>query len=295
MNPVETATSDREFKAATPAIQPGRTVIRVEPPRGWRSVRLSELWEYRELIYFLAWRDVKARYKQTILGASWAIIQPFVTMVVFSLFFGRLARIPSDGLPYPIFAYCALVPWVFFANTLTQVSNSMVGNAALIRRIYFPRLVIPLASIASGLIDFVLALSVLIGMMAYYRIPPTINALFIPLLFLLAILTALGAGIWFSTLNVQYRDVRYVVPFLIQVWLVATPVAYPSSLLSGFWRTLYGLNPMVGVVEGFRWTLLGAATMPGPMMAFSALATIVVLVTGVLYLSRMERTFADVI
>jgi lipopolysaccharide transport system permease protein len=270
-------------------------VFTVKPSRGWISLQLGELWKYRELIYFLTWRDIKVRYKQTVLGAAWAIIQPFFTMVVFSLFFGKLAKVPSDGIPYPIFAYAALVPWTFFANGLNQSSNSLVGNANLIKKVYFPRLVVPFSSVISGLVDFVLAFIVLVGMMLAYGIFPTINIVWLPLLLLLTFISALGVGLWLSALNVQFRDVRYTVPFLIQFWLFATPIAYPSSLLSEPWRTFYGLNPMVGVVEGFRWALLGADTAPGPIILVSALMALALLVGGVFYFRRMEKTFADVI
>jgi lipopolysaccharide transport system permease protein len=256
---------------------------------------LRDLWVYRELLYFLTWRDIKVRYKQTILGGLWALIQPFFTMVVFSVFFGRLAKIPSDGIPYPLFAFAALVPWTFFANGLTMSSNSLVSSADLITKIYFPRLTIPIASVLSGVVDFVLAFLLLLGMGFFYGVAPTINVLWLPLFLLLALVTSLGVGLWLAALNVQYRDVRYVVPFLTQIWLFATPIAYPSSLLSEPWRTLYGLNPMVGVVEGFRWALLGTLQAPGPIVAASTGAALLLLVSGAFYFKRMERTFADVV
>jgi lipopolysaccharide transport system permease protein len=271
------------------------SVFRIEPSRGWVSLKLHELWEYRELLYFLMWRDVKVRYKQTILGAAWAIIQPFFTMVVFSLFFGRLAGIPSDGVPYPIFSFAALVPWTFFANGLNQSSNSLVSSAGLITKVYFPRLAVPVATVFSGVVDFGLAFLVLLGMMLYYGVVPTINGLWIPLFFLLALTTSLGVGLWLSAMNVKFRDVRYTVPFLTQLWMFSTPIAYPSSLLSEPWRTLYGLNPMVGVVEGFRWALLGTDTAPGPIIIASSLMALAILVGGLFYFRRMEKTFADVV
>jgi lipopolysaccharide transport system permease protein len=271
------------------------SVIRIEPSRGWVSLKLRELWEYRELLYFLIWRDVKVRYKQTVLGAAWAIIQPFFTMVVFSLFFGRLAGIPSDGVPYPIFSFAALVPWTFFANGLNQSSNSLVSSAGLITKVYFPRLAVPVATVFSGVVDFALAFIVLLGMMLYYGVVPTINALWIPLFFLLALTTSLGVGLWLSAMNVKFRDVRYTVPFLTQLWMFSTPIAYPSSLLSEPWRTVYGLNPMVGVVEGFRWALLGTDTAPGPIIIASSLMALAILVGGLFYFRRMEKTFADVV
>jgi len=270
-------------------------ILRIEPSHGWVSLKLHELWEYRELLYFLTWRDIKVRYKQTVLGAAWAIIQPFFTMVVFSLFFGRLAKIPSDGIPYPIFAFAALVPWTFFAHGLTMSSNSLVGSANLIKKVYFSRLVIPISSVTSGAVDFVLAFSVLLGMMVFYNIIPTVNVIWLPFLLILAFATSLGVGLWFSAMNVQFRDVRYTVPFLTQFWLFATPIAYPSSLLSEPWRTIYGINPMVGVVEGFRWALLGTDTAPGPVIAASSLAALIILITGAFYFRRMEKTFADVV
>jgi lipopolysaccharide transport system permease protein len=270
-------------------------VIRIEPSKGWVSLKLNELWEYRELLYFLIWRDIKVRYKQTVLGAAWAIIQPFFTMVVFSLFFGKLAKIPSDGIPYPIFCYAALVPWTFFSNGLSKASASLVGSSNLIKKVYFPRLSIPIASVLSGVIDFVFAFIVLIGMMFYYGLAPTINIIWLPLLLGLSFITSLGVALWLSTMNVQFRDVQYIIPFLTQFWLFATPIAYPSSLLSEPWRTLYGINPMVGVVEGFRWALLGTNTTPGAIVIVSTLVAIILLVSGTLYFRRMEKTFADVV
>ncbi|MFL6227702.1 MAG: ABC transporter permease [Pyrinomonadaceae bacterium] len=270
-------------------------VLRVQPSRGWVSLRLDELWAYRGLLYFLVWRDIKVRYKQTALGAAWAIIQPFCTMVVFSLFFGRLAGVKSDGIPYPIFAYAALVPWTFFANGLTESSNSLVGSANLIKKVYFPRLAVPVAAVLAGLVDLAIAFAVLVGMMLYYGVVPTANALWLPVYLLLALSTSLGTGLWFSALNVQFRDVRYVVPFAVQFWLFATPIAYPSSLLPEPWRTVYGLNPMAGVVEGFRWALLGTNTRPGAMAALSAFVSMLLLASGAFYFRRMEKTFADVV
>ena len=270
-------------------------VIRIEPSRGWISLRLDELWEYRELLYFLAWRDIKIRYKQTALGAAWAIIQPFFTMVIFSIFFGRLAGIPSDGVPYPIFSFAALVPWTFFANSLNQSSNSLVSSANLIQKVYFPRLAVPIASVFSGMVDFVLAFIVLLGMMLYYGMLPTINVVWLPAFCLLAFVTSLGVGLWLSAMNVRFRDVRYTVPFLVQFWMFATPIAYPSSLLSEPWRTLYGLNPMVGVIEGFRWGLLGTNTAPGGIIIISSLMAMAILVGGAFYFRRAEKNFADIV
>jgi len=267
----------------------------IEPSRGWVSLRLRALWRARELLYFLIWRDVKVRYKQTLLGAAWAILQPLLTMVVFSIFFGKLARMPSDGVPYPLFAYVALVPWTFFANGLILSSGSLVSNQTLLRKVYFPRLVIPISAVASGLIDFGIAFVVLLGLAARYGVTPTSHMLWLPALVLLALVTALGVGLWFSALNVLYRDIQYVVPFLVQVWLYATPIVYPSSLVPERWRTLYALNPMVGVVEGFRWTLLGTGTAPGPMILVSAAAALALMIGGLFFFRRMEKSFSDVV
>lgn len=259
------------------------------------SLNLRSLWEYRELLYFLTWRDIKVRYKQTALGAAWAILQPTATMLIFSLFFGRLVKVPSDGVPYPLFAFAALVPWTFFANGLNQSSNSLIASANLLKKVYFPRLAIPVATVLAGVVDFILAFVVLLLLMAYYRVVPTINIVWTPLLLMLAFVTSLGVGLWMSALNVKYRDVRYVVPFLLQIWFFSTPVAYPSSLLSEPWRTIYSLNPMVGVVEGFRWALLGTKTAPGPMLIASAVASVMILISGAFYFRYMEKTFADVV
>lgn len=270
-------------------------ITRIEPTKGWVSLKLTELWEYRELLYFFIWRDIKVRYKQTVLGATWAIIQPFFTMVVFSLFFGKLAKMPSDGIPYPIFSFAALVPWSFFANGLNQASNSLVGNSNLITKIYFPRMSIPIASVLGGFVDFVLAFIMLIGMMVYYGMVPTTNVIWLPFFLMLAFITSLGASLWLSAMYVQFRDVRHIIPFLTQIWLYATPIVYPSSLLSEPWRTLYGINPMVGVVEGFRWALLGVHTAPGPIIIVSSFTAIGLLISGAFYFRRMEKTFADVV
>lgn len=270
-------------------------VTRIQPSKGWVSLKLGELWEYRELLYFLVWRDIKVRYKQTVLGGAWAIIQPFFTMVIFSIFFGRLAKVPSDGIPYPIFAYTALVPWAFFANGLNQASNSLVGNANLINKVYFPRIAMPLASVLSGILDFVLAFIMLIGMIYYYGMSPTANVLWLPFFLLLAFVTSLGTSLWLSAMYVQFRDIRHIVPFLTQIWLFATPIAYPSSLLSEPWRTVYGINPMAGVVEGFRWALLGVGNAPGPIIAVSSTVASFLLLSGIFYFRRMEKTFADVV
>lgn len=265
----------------------------LRPRKGWQQLGLKDLWQYRELLYFLCWRDIKVRYKQTALGVAWAILQPVMTMLLFSLFFGRLAKMPSDGVPYPLFVYTALVPWMFFSSGITQSSGSLVENASLLKKVYFPRLAVPIASVVSGSVDFLCSFVVLIAMMLYYGIVPSLAVLWVPFFLILACTAALGVGLWLSALNVQFRDVRYVIPFLTQLWLFATPIAYPSSLLSEPLRTLYGLNPMVGVVEGFRWALLGTGTSPGPMLLVSSLASVVVLITGAFYFRRMEVTFSD--
>ena len=277
------------------AIQKPLPHLSISPARGWASLGLKELWEYRELIYFLTWRDIKVRYKQTALGAAWAIIQPLFMMLVFSLFFGRLARVPSDGVPYPVFTYCALIPWQLFAHSLTESSNSLVANERLITKVYFPRLIIPISAVLGGLVDFLIAFVVLLGMMAYYGIYPGSAIITLPFFVLLAVMTALGTGLWLSALNVQYRDVRYTITFLTQFWLFATPVAYPSSLVPERWRPLYGLNPMAGVVEGFRWALLGKTSSPGPLLAVSVAVVILILIGGLYYFRRMENSFADVV
>ena len=267
----------------------------IEPARGWVSLKLKELWEYRELGYFLTWREVKVRYKQTAIGAAWAIIQPLFTMLVFSLFFGRLAKMPSDGVPYPVFSMTGVVPWTFFASGLAQCANSLVGNANLIAKVYFPRLWIPISAVLSGSVDFAIGFALLLGLMLIEHVTPTINVLWLPAFVLLAVITSLGVGLWLSALNVQYRDVRYVVPFLTQFWMFATPIVYPSSLLKEPWRTVYGLNPMVGVVEGFRWALLGVGKAPEFMLLVSSSAAIALLISGAFYFRRMEKTFADVV
>ena len=291
MAEVETRT-DSKFEKTESVQVP---LLRIQPIRGWRELGLRELWVYRELLYFLTWRDIKLRYKQTALGAAWAIIQPLMTMLVFSLFFGKLAKMPSDGLPYPLFAFAALVPWTFFVYSLTQSSNSVVQSANLIRKVYFPRLAIPITSVLSGAVDFFLAFIVLLLMMPFYSIAPTWNIVWLPFFFLLAFTCSLGVGLWLSAMNVQFRDVRYMVPFITQFWMFATPIAYPSSLLSEPWKTVYGINPMVGVVEGFRWALLGTDTAPGPMIAVSAIVSLGLLVSGAFYFRRTERKFADLV
>ena len=279
-----------------PAVAPSFDRV-IQPSRSWVALNLAELWEYRELLFFLVWRDVKVRYKQTVLGAAWAILQPFFTMVVFSLFFGRLAGLGAQiegGIPYPVYTFAALVPWTFFAQGLNQAADSLVGSANLIKKVYFPRLVVPLAGVITGGVDLALAFGVLLGMMAFYGIVPSAAVVLLPVFLLLALVTALGVGLWLSAANVMFRDVRYTLSFLVQLWLFATPVAYPSSLLPEPWRTVYGLNPMAGVVEGFRWALL-AAPPPGAIIWVSAAAAAAILVSGAYYFRRMERMFADTV
>lgn len=269
-------------------------VVVIRPSLGWIPINLRDLWIYRELLYFLTWREVKVRYKQTLLGAAWAIIQPFFMMVVFTLFFGKLARVPSEGIPYPLFNYAALLPWTLFAEGITRSSNSLIQDANLVKKVYFPRLVMPLSSILSPLVDFAIAFTILIGMMFYYGYPPTMQMLWLPAFIILALMTALGVGLWLSAINVKYRDVRYVIPFLIQLWLFASPVVYSSSLLPEKFQVIYGLNPMAGVIEGFRWALLGTEP-PGSLIAISVIIVIVILISGAFYFRRSEKTFADVI
>lgn len=274
------------------------TII-IQPTRGWAALQLRAVWEYRELLYFLVWRDLKVRYKQTVLGALWIVIQPVVSMVVFSVLFGGLLNVPSGGVPYPIFAYTALLPWNYFAASLNRSSTSLVGSAHLITKVYFPRLIIPISGVLSGLVDFSIAFLVLIGMMVYYRIAPTVAIVLLPGFLLLALLTALGFGLWLSALNVRYRDINYLIPFLVQTWMYLTPVIYGTTLIPEQFRFLLALNPMTGVVEGFRWALLGHhladAAPPGPLFLVSITITLLVLVSGAVFFRRTERTFADIV
>lgn len=271
-------------------------MTRIQPSRGWVvELQLNELWAYRELLYFLTWREVKVRYKQTVLGASWALLQPLLTMLVFSLFLGKLAKVPSDRIPYPLFCLTGLIPWNFFSNGLSNSANSLVSSSNLISKVYFPRLAIPVSAVLSGAVDFVVSLVMLVMIMAFYHQSPPLRSVYLPLFFFLAFVTATGVGLWLSALNVQYRDVRYVLPFLTQFWMFATPVVYPSSLLSEPWRSIYGLNPMVGVVEGFRWSLFQTIEAPGRMIIISSLTATLLLIGGIVYFRRMEKTFADLV
>ena len=273
----------------------------IQPTRGWVAVRFDELWAYRELLYFFVWRDVKVRYKQTLLGASWAVLQPLLTMLIFTIFFGRMAGIGSEGAPYPIFSYAGLLPWTFFAAGLGGSSNSLVGASNLLKKVYFPRLIVPVASVLSGIVDFAVAFLLLVGMMFWYGVRPGPEMLLLPFFLLLAFGAALGAGLWLSALNVEFRDVRYVMPFFIQLLLFVTPVIYPASKVMekleemGLPGWLYGLNPMAGVIQGFRWAILGSGTHPGSLLAVGAVVTVLLLLGGLFYFRRMEKTFADVV
>ncbi len=270
-------------------------VIVLRPSRGWSALNLRDLWLYRELIYFLTWRDIKVRYKQTVLGAGWAILQPLINMIVLGVIFGNFAKMPTEGIPRPIFTFAALLPWGLFSKALNDAGRSMLSNRNMITKVYFPRLIIPLASVLGGVVDFLIQFAILILMMVYYGYTPTANIWTLPLFLVLALITALGFGLWLSALNVLYRDVNYILPFLTQLWVLVTPVAYSSSVVPEQWRMIYALNPMVGVVEGFRWALLGTETAPGPQMILSVVISLVLLITGMYYFRRMERTFADMV
>ena len=287
--------SKLEIVSQTATLPHKLPTLMIRPSQGWAPLALRELWEYRELLYFLTWRDIKVRYKQTALGAAWAIIQPVFMMVVFSLFFGKLAGVKSDGIPYPIFTFCALLPWQLFSTALAGSSNSLVQNEGLITKVYFPRLIVPISAVMSGLVDFAISFAVLFGLMIYYHVMPGLAVLTLPFFILLAVITALGVGLWLSALNVQYRDVRYTLTFLTQFWLFATPVAYSSTIVPEKWRPVYGLNPMVGVVEGFRWALLNKAEGPGLMLWVSVIVVMLILIGGLFYFRRMEQTFADIV
>jgi lipopolysaccharide transport system permease protein len=278
-----------------PTSEPPPHYLRITPPHGWLELNLREFWAFRELLYFFVWRDIKIRYKQTAIGAAWAVLQPLLTMIVFSLFFGKLAKIPSHGLPYPIFYYTALLPWTYFATALQNASNIIVDQQRVITKVYFPRLVLPTAAVLAGLVDFGIAFLLYIPLQLYYGIAPTRAVLLLPVFLLLAVLTVLGVGLWLSALNAVYRDVRYIVPFLVQFWMFASPVAYPSSLVPARWQLLYGLNPMAGVIEGFRWSLTGQGRPPGLILLASTGMVLLMLVGGLIYFQKMETTIADVV
>jgi lipopolysaccharide transport system permease protein len=269
--------------------------LRIAPPGGWFDLDLREFWHAREMLYFFVWRDIKVRYKQTVIGGAWAILQPFLTMVVFSLFFGRLAKMPSEGLPYPIFYYSALLPWLYFASALQGATTVIVDQQKVITKVYFPRLALPVSAVISPLVDFAISFAFFLLMMAFYHVRPSLPMLLLPLFLALAIFTALGVGLWLSALNAIYRDVRYVVPFLVQFWMFASPVAYASSLVPERWRWLYGLNPMAGVIEGFRWALTGRGDPPSVLLAASVTGVVLLVISGVLYFKKMEGIIADVV
>jgi len=272
------------------------TTIYIRPTTGLAALNLRDLWVYRELVLFMIWRTLKVRYKQTLLGATWAVIQPLMTMIVFNFIFGNVAKVPTDNIPYPIFSYTALLPWGLFTTALNQASRSLTANQNMVTKIYFPRLVLPISSVLAGLVDFAIAFVILIGLMIYYGVSPAWNVLWtLPLFLLLSIITALGVALWLSAINVQYRDVNYALPFLTQFWLFITPVAYSASIISDKWKLVYSLNPMAGVVNGFRWALLGAGTGPDTALWISVLISLVILVSGLFYFRNMERTFADMI
>jgi lipopolysaccharide transport system permease protein len=270
-------------------------LLRITPPERWWALPFGELWNYRELIYFFVWRDIKIRYKQTAIGAAWAVLQPFLAMLIFTLFFGKLAHIPSEGLPYPIFSYSGLLPWMYFAAALQTATNAIVENQRLITKVYFPRLALPLSSVLSGLVDFGISFLMFAALMIYYHMRPSITMLWFPAFLLLAVLTALGVGLWLSALNAIYRDVRYVLPFLVQFWMFASPVVYPASLMPAKWRWVYGLNPMTGVIEGFRWSLSGRGDPPGHLILVSSGVVLAILLGGAAYFQKMETTIADVV
>lgn len=278
-----------------PTTKKSETIL-IQPVKGWVALNLRDLWIYRELVFFLTWRDLKVRYKQSVLGVLWAIIKPFMAMVVFTIFFGNLAKMPSDGMPYPIWSYTGLLPWEFFAAALSVSARSMLTSGSMVSKIYFPRIIVPLSSVFANLVDFLIAFVILIGMMFFYKITPTINMVWLPAFMLLAVITALGVGLWFSALLVMYRDINYMLPFITQLWMFVSPVVYASSSVPEQWRVLYSLNPMAGVVEGFRWALLGTQQSISPLMiAISAGISLTLFISGLFFFRRMERVFADMI
>jgi lipopolysaccharide transport system permease protein len=290
---MSSAMSNASAIAPTVERAAGYPVTRIEPPRGWFDLRLKELWDYRELLYFFVWRDVKIRYKQTAIGVLWVVLQPLLTMIVFTLFFGKLAKLPSQGLPYPVFYFAAVVPWMYFSTALLTATNVVVEHQRVITKVFFPRLILPFSSVISGLVDFAIGFIVLVIFTISYGIRPTLTALLLPFFLLLAILTALGVGLWLSALNALYRDVRYLMTFIIQFWLLASPVAYPSSMVPERYRWLYGLNPMAGVIDGFRWALTGAGNAPGAVLLASSVMVCLIVVGGLAFFNRMEVSIAD--
>jgi len=288
-------TADSTVAARAPVPATPKATVRIEPPRAWMDLRLREVWMYRELLYFFVWRDLKVRYKQTAIGVAWVVLQPLMSMGAFTLFFGKLAKLPSDGLPYPVFYFAALAPWTYFSSALMKTTGIVVGSQGLITKVYFPRLILPITGVVSGLVDFGFSFLVLLVMVLGYGLRPGVHAIWLPFLVLLAMATALGIGLWLSALNALYRDVGYVTPFLVQFWMLASPVAYPSSLVPEKWRWLYGLNPLTGVIEGFRWALTGHGQAPGVLMLASTIAVAVLLVGGLMFFQRMEGTVADMV
>jgi lipopolysaccharide transport system permease protein len=286
-------TSNPTYAASTASRSAGYHTIRIEPPRGWFNLRLRELWDYRELLYFFVWRDVKIRYKQTLVGVLWVVLQPLLTMLVFTIFFGKLAKLPSQGLPYPVFYFAAVVPWMYFSTALLSATNVVVENQRVITKVFFPRLILPFSAVLSGLVDFAIGFIVLIIFTISYGIRPTITTLLLPLFLLLAILTALGVGLWLSALNALYRDVRFLMAFIVQFWLLASPVAYPSSMVPERYRWLYGLNPMAGVIDGFRWALTGHGQAPSAVLIASTTMVCLTVFGGLIFFTRMESSIAD--
>jgi lipopolysaccharide transport system permease protein len=291
--PMASLTSNRTVAASLPKEPQGYATIRIEPPRGWFDLRLKELWDYRELLYFFVWRDVKIRYKQTAIGVLWVVLQPLLTMLVFTLFFGKLAKMPNMGLPYPVFYFAAVVPWMYFSTALLTATNVVVDHQRVITKVFFPRLILPFSSVISGLVDFAIGFVVLMIFVTAYGIRPTYATLLLPFFLLLAVLTALGVGLWLSALNALYRDVRYLIPFIIQFWMLASPVAYPSSMVPERYRWLYGLNPMAGVIDGFRWALTGHGQAPGAVLLASSVMVCLIVFGGLLFFNRMEVSIAD--
>jgi lipopolysaccharide transport system permease protein len=269
--------------------------IVIEPSRGLADFNLKEIWDYRDLMFFLAWRDINIRYKQTLLGAAWAVVQPVLTMILFTIFFGRLAEVPSEGAPYPLFVFAALLPWQYFSTTLGNAANSLVNNSNLLSKVYFPRLLIPLTSLFPPAVDFLIAFIVFIGLMFYYRWPPAPNVIWLPAFLILGMVTTLGVGLWFAAMNVKYRDARHIVSVLIQFGMFVSPVVYPSRMVPMPWLNFYALNPMAGVIEGFRWALLGTGAAPLRVIAISSMAAVALFVSGLYYFRYTEKTFADVI
>jgi lipopolysaccharide transport system permease protein len=288
-------TAEPTVAAQTSASAPASATVRIEPAHGWLELRLREVWMYRELLYFFVWRDLKVRYKQTLIGVAWVVLQPLMSMGAFTLFFGKLAKLPSDGLPYPVFYFAALAPWTYFSTALSKTTNIVVGSQSLITKVYFPRLILPISGVVSGLVDLAISFVVLLALVLKYGLRPGAHAMWLPFLVLLSLATALGVGLWLSALNALYRDVGYVLPFVVQFWMLASPVAYPSSLVPAKWQWLYGLNPMAGVIEGFRWSLTGHGQPPNELMLASSLAVMVILVGGLMFFQGMEDTVADLV